>query len=300
MEWEGIQYKVLDKLQVPVKLGKGAFQDRLIKEDAYSRGLAAIIEFKGLIASYHVDLVEAYGTSALRNASNAPTFIKEAESILGYPIRVIDGALEAELIYSGVKKAVPLGSDPSLIMDIGGGSVEFIIANNESIFWKKSYEIGAARLIEQFAQNDPMDEASVKALENFLEKELAMLWIKSSKYQVQTLVGASGSFESLASIEMEVFHSATQAAHFVHHILDLGLFEQIFQKIRNSTREEIAKLPGLPQFRVEMITIAVIMIRYVLHRLKIKKMIASDYALKEGVMFRIMDSTMVKRKVSSE
>jgi exopolyphosphatase/guanosine-5'-triphosphate,3'-diphosphate pyrophosphatase len=288
LEWEGQKYKVLDKLQVPVKLGKGAFADHIIRDDAYSRGMAAMIEFKSLLDQYQISNVEIYGTSVLRNAINAEAFIKDSESIIGHPIKVISGLDEAELIYAGVKRAVPLGGEPHLIMDIGGGSVEFIIADDKRIFWRKSYEIGAARLIEKFSVNDPMDDESIHGLEDFLEKELFTVWVKAAKYQVRTLVGASGSFESVSGMEMEMYHSNTQSDHFVHHIIDLHHFEEIYHKILSSTLAELANLPGLPKFRVEMITVGIIMIHYIMHRLRLKKMIASDYALKEGVMFKLM------------
>ncbi|RYD75369.1 MAG: hypothetical protein EOP53_16595 [Sphingobacteriales bacterium] len=177
IEWEGNQYKVLDKLQIPVKLGKGAFQDGEIKADAYTRGISALIEFKSLLNTYNISKVEVYGTSALRNAKNAAIFLHEAELQLGTPVKVIDGSREAELIYCGVKRAVPMDDEPHLIMDIGGGSVEFIIADNKHIYWKKSYEIGAARLIEKYNDGDPISEKSILALEEFLETELEKLWI---------------------------------------------------------------------------------------------------------------------------
>jgi exopolyphosphatase/guanosine-5'-triphosphate,3'-diphosphate pyrophosphatase len=298
IQWEDNLYKVLDKLQIPVKLGKGAFKDSIIQPDAYSRGVSALIEFKSLMASYDITRVEAFGTSALRNATNTEEFLHEAEILLGTPVKVIDGGQEAEYIYNGVKRAVPLGDEPHLIMDIGGGSVEFIIADGKTIFWKKSYEIGAARLIERFADGDPMSEKAIASLEDYLEKQLEMVWLKAEKYQIKTLVGASGSFETLAAIEMELFHSAKQATHFMHYILQLPLFEKIYNKMLISSQEELAQLPGMPAFRVEMITVAVVMVHYVLHRMRLKKMIVSDYALKEGVMFKLMSEEELDWKVT--
>lgn len=294
-EWEGQKYKMLDKLQIPVKLGKGAFGEHLIQEDAYSRGISAMIEFKSLLDRYQVANVEVYGTSVLRNALNAAAFINEAESIIGHTIKVISGIEEADLIYLGVKSAVPLGNEPHLIMDIGGGSVEFIIADDKRIFWRKSYEIGAARLIEKYSYHDPMDKKSIHALEDFLENELHEVWAKAIKYHIRTLVGASGSFESVSGMEMDIYLSNIQSDHFVHHIIDLHHFEEIYHKIITSTQEELKYVPGLPEFRIEMITVALIMIRYIKHRLNLEKMIASDYALKEGVMFRLIkESAIVK------
>jgi exopolyphosphatase/guanosine-5'-triphosphate,3'-diphosphate pyrophosphatase len=287
-EWEGIQYKILDKLQIPVKLGKGAFEDLQIKDDAFSRGMAALIEFKTLLASYEVHHVEAYGTSALRNAINAEEFRKEAEIILGHPIQVITGSHEADLIYNGVNHAVPMSDEPHLIMDVGGGSVEFIIANDKHIHWKRSFEIGIARLIEKYHHTDPLNEAAIIALKAHLEDELGIVRIKGEKYQVKTMIGASGSFESIAAIEMQMYHSTPQAFPFVHHIVDLQHFEAIYEKIISTKRENLKYIPGMPDYRAEMMTVAIIMIKYVLKSLGIRKLIVSDYALKEGVMFKIM------------
>jgi len=291
-EWEGNQYKVLHKLQIPVKLGKGAFGTHTIKEDAYSRGIAAMIEFKTIIEQYKLAKIEVYGTSVLRNASNGAAFAKECESIINAPVHIIDGNREAEMIYAGVKRSVPLGREPHLIMDIGGGSVEFIIADEKTIFWRKSYEIGAARLIENFVVSDPMEDKSIHELEDFLEKELNALWTKTSKYQVSTLVGASGSFESLSSMEMEIYHSNSQSEHFLHHIVDMHHFEEIYHKVITSTQEELLRIPGLPAFRVEMMSVAFILMHYIIHRAQLKKMITSDYALKEGVMFTLMQEPL--------
>ncbi|MDQ3072787.1 MAG: phosphatase [Bacteroidota bacterium] len=291
-EWSGTRYSILHKLQLPVKLGKGAFADKLITPESYDRGLKALLDFKKLIEQYKISRVEAFGTSALRNASNAEGFVREAEVLLGIEMKIINGKKEAELIYEGVRHAIPFGDDPHLIMDIGGGSVEFIIADKDYIFWKQSYEIGAARLLEKFSPESPMAAELQEAIESYLEDELEMLWVKAEKYQVRVLAGASGSFESLASIDIELYHSTQQAQPFVHYILNFERFEKIHATIMEATREDLEHMPGLPSFRVEMIALSALMIKYVLTRLKIRKVIVSDYALKEGVMFRIMNNQL--------
>lgn len=292
VEWQGNQYKILDKLQIPVKLGKGAFEVLRIREESFARGLAAMIEFKSLLDSYNIPIVLAYGTSALRNAHNGEEFKKEAERIIGFPIKIIGGEEEAELIFNGVRNALPLGEEPHLIMDIGGGSVEFIIANQDHIHWKKSYEIGAARLIERYADSDPLNIPAITSLQAFLEDELDMLWKKGQKYQVKTLVGASGSFETVAGIEMQLYHSTEQIFPFLHHIISLKNFENICKLILKTKKADLKDIPGMPEFRVEMIQVSIVMIHYVFHRLKLKNLIVSDFALKEGVMFKIINEAL--------
>lgn len=291
VEWEGRHFQTLTKLQIPVKLGKGAFENGWITEEAFSRGISAIHEFRQLTEEYNVDHIEMYGTATLRMADNAEVFQAQIEEILGSPLRIISGHEEAELIYNGVNHAVPMGNDPHLIMDIGGGSVEFIIADSEHIYWKHSYNIGVARLLEKYTANNPIDDLSKLALETYLEVELQQVWRRAAKYQVKTLIGSSGSFETLSNIDMHLYHSQPQSFPFVHYILDIDHFHEIHDKIVNSTREELSEIPGMVAFRVEMISIGVMLINYVLNRLQLKKIIVSDYALKEGIMFRIMEGS---------
>jgi hypothetical protein len=116
-----------------------------------------------------------------RSASNGAKFIDQVLSDTGIQIELIDGNREAELIYSAVSAAINLGSHTSLIMDIGGGSVEFIICNQEQIFWKKSYDIGAARLMNQFHHSDPISKSDMEDLQAYLNTVLEDLKNESSK-----------------------------------------------------------------------------------------------------------------------
>jgi len=154
----------------------------------------------------------------------------------------------------------------------------------------KSYEIGAARLIDRFPGTDPMINDKINKVEKFLEAELIELWEQTSNYNVKTLVGASGSFESLGKMERNIFNLEKKAQYTLHHEIDYYHFEHIYQQIISATQQEIANFPGIPAFRVEMISMAVVMIHYVLKRTQIHKITTSDYALKEGVMLRLMET----------
>lgn len=289
VEWENGVHHTIYKLQVPVKLGRGGFDTKLIRPDAYLRGISAIREFKNQMNSHGVSRLYAYGTSTLRSTTNGPKFQEEIEAILKAPILTISGDEEAELIYLGVRQAVKLGHYPHLIMDIGGGSVEFIIADDEKIYWQKSYEIGAARLLEKFHHVDPIDSESITLIEDYLEIELQELWEVCENYKVHTLVGASGTFESLAEIDMNVFHTTEMEMPFIRHEISMEHFREISNRIIRSNREDLYQVPGLALFRVELIVVATILIKKVVDKIECETMIASDYALKEGVMFQMME-----------
>ena len=115
---------------------------------------------------YDVDKLRAFATSAIRSTKNGGDFVSEVFEKLALKIEVIDGDKEAELIYQGVGKAIPFDLDCKLIMDIGGGSTEFIIANAEGVQWKKSYQLGVSRLKELFKPKDPITQEEIQTIEH--------------------------------------------------------------------------------------------------------------------------------------
>src|SRR5690606_37156944 len=117
------------------------------------------------------------------------------------------GSREALLIYHGVRQAVDLEPTPQLIMDIGGGSVEFIIADHEKIFWKRSFETGGQRLLDRFVKTDPISPTAIRQINNFPSQELIPLSNAIHQYAPQTLAGSAGTFETLAEIEYWRHHN---------------------------------------------------------------------------------------------
>ncbi|RZL51322.1 MAG: exopolyphosphatase, partial [Pedobacter sp.] len=139
------KFDILYKTNVPVKLGEGRINDNIIIPNAFERGINCLETFAKTIKNYHVDKVKATATSAVRSAENGQDFVKVVKEKTAIEIEIISGDEEAELIYQGVKLSGGI-QDLSLIMDIGGGSVEFILCDTQNLIWKKSYNIGAARL----------------------------------------------------------------------------------------------------------------------------------------------------------
>src|SRR5665213_2651103 len=165
-------YRELVHQQVAVKLGEGGINHGVIQLAAFERGLETMEQFRDLIDEHEVTVVKAIGTSALRNAANGKAFIDAVNAKTGLRIEIIDGDAEAEYIYSGIEAAGCLSETDSLVMDIGGGSVEFIICNKDRIRWKQSFEAGAARLMDRFHHRDPIAPESITALTLYLEDTL--------------------------------------------------------------------------------------------------------------------------------
>jgi exopolyphosphatase / guanosine-5'-triphosphate,3'-diphosphate pyrophosphatase len=164
------------------------------------RGLEALTQHLITISEYQVESIFCFATSAIRSATNGADFVRMVKQKLGLSIRVIPGDEEAQTIFDGVKQVVPIGQEYVLIMDIGGGSVEFIIANKDGVVWKESFNMGVARLLEQFSPSDPIRESEITVIENHFTAKMESLVAAVKEFPVRLLVGSSGSFDTLAAM----------------------------------------------------------------------------------------------------
>jgi len=123
--------------KIPVKLGKGGIDKNIIAPDAFERGLVALTRFREICVEKEANQIFAFATSAVRSANNGQEFVRQAEEKAGIKINVIDGDREALFIFEGVRKAINIGNTPAMIVDIGGGSTEIVIANQTEVLWEK-------------------------------------------------------------------------------------------------------------------------------------------------------------------
>ena len=268
----------------PVKLGKGGINEGLITEDAMKRGLTAIARHMETIADYDVDEVTSYATSAFRNATNGKAFARTIEKQFGFTVHIIPGDEEADLIYRGIRTSVAFGNDKAMIMDIGGGSNELIICDEQQVFWKQSFELGMARILERFTLSDPITIQEKEAIETYFRSGLQRLFEKAREYRPKTLLGASGSFDTLAAMLRHTM--GLDPDDDAPMPISLKQFAELRDTLLSSTIEERRNMPGMEPVRVEMIVPAVIFINLVVNDCGIQSIVQSDYALKEGVVAR--------------
>jgi exopolyphosphatase/guanosine-5'-triphosphate,3'-diphosphate pyrophosphatase len=281
---------ILFQAKLPVKLGEGGINLNIIQPIPFKRGIEALKQHQETIEKYNVSHVYPFATSAVREAVNGRAFVDQLKLETGYDVEIISGEREAELIYFGVKKAVALSGDLSLIIDIGGGSTEFIIADKKRIFWKKSFLLGAARLLERFNPSNPITDDQILEIKSHLRKELQPLFEAIQKNPVSELIGSSGSFDSLAEMIAHKFYTPEILDHKTEYIFNMGDCERIYETILKSTKEERLKIKGLVEMRVDMIVISSILVHFILTELKINNMRLSTYSLKEGVLQELLSS----------
>jgi exopolyphosphatase / guanosine-5'-triphosphate,3'-diphosphate pyrophosphatase len=274
---------------IAVKLGEGGINKGLILSAAFNRGIDTMRQFQQDIVSFQVRRVKAIATSALRNASNGQEFIEKVKAETGIEIEIIDGDREASFIYTGVKASGLLSDQNSLIMDIGGGSVEFIIGNHHQLLWKQSFEIGAARLMERFHHTDPIPPASIEALNVFLETALTGLFKATGQIPARDLIGSSGAFETFAELIENQRTDSFDLKKIKAYDFDREELLAVTDHLVRSTHAEREGNKSIIPVRVDMIVVASLITRYIMQKLDIKSVSLCTYSLKEGVLAGMMD-----------
>ena len=272
-----------------VQLGKGGINKKILQDDAIERAMFTLKEYKQFSIDYNCDQTIAIATSAIRNANNGNDFVKKVKQELGIEISTIDGNKEAEYIYLGARAAVDLSEGKSIVMDVGGGSTEFIICNHKQIFWKQSFEVGAARLKEAFHFTEPISLAEIKNIENHVETILAPLFIEAKKHGINRIVGCSGAFSSFAAILVNQENKPEELKGKTHYSFDVKKFKQVNQLLISSDLNARLEIPGLIQERAPMIVVGSVLVNYVLNKLDIKSFELSRFSLKEGVVFNYIN-----------
>lgn len=279
---EGGHFYIAHREKVPVKIGVGGINRNLITDDAIARALKTMKAFKETLVEAGVSKILAFGTSALRNATNGKDVTNLIEVETGIKTNIIRGVQEAEYICFGARAAIAMGDKKHLIMDIGGGSVEFIIANATEIFWSYSFEIGGQRLLERFQKSDPIRPEEIKAIFSFFDEELKLLFDQLHKHKPETLVGSSGTFDTLSDIYC--FRNNIPVTELPETPFSLKAFDKIYEELLIKDRTARMQIPGMIEMRVDMIVVACCLIRYLLNAYRFADIRVSSYSLKEGVL----------------
>lgn len=281
------QLNIAVNLEFPVKIGKGGLVNNLITESAMQRAMTALSQFKSYIDKFEIVEIKALATSAIRNASNGHELIQKVKHLFDIDIAIISGIIEAEYIYAGAKNSFKLPLDEVLVMDIGGGSVEFIIGRNENILWKHSFDIGAVRLFEMFKPESPLLESDILKIKKYISNEIKPLAIALNKYPLTTLIGTAGTFETLVDIvikDLKVIPVSLSKNAFEIPMHEFDVFKEM---MITSTLDQRLNLKGMFDFRAEYIPIAAILIELVIELADIKKLVCSNYSMKEGALYSI-------------
>ena len=254
-----------------------------IGDKPFQKGIEIMVHFAEKCKDFQVSEIKAMGTATLRRAENAPYFIQQVYKKTGIEVAVISGDEDALLIAGGVHLAIPFIKEKVLIMDIGGGSVEFIISEGDTIFWSKSFPLGISILYNYFHKKDPISEEEIDKLIRFLDESLVDLMDILRVHNVNHLVGASGTFDVLedflSDMSIKNKHATTVSVAHVFPILD--------EIIKKSLAERL-EYKEIPETRAEMIVAAMVLIKFILTAGNFSSLTYSSFAMKEGILRKFM------------
>lgn len=265
-----------------VFLGKGGLGKKVILKDACLRAQKVLESYSDILSNYPLNEVRCVATEAIRNAKNANEVLQFLEIDVPFSVETIAGEKEAELVYKGVKSTGILDDSTVIIMDIGGGSVEFIIANDKEIYWRKSYKIGISRALELFKLSDPPKKDELTNYYTYFKENLRELNSKIEYFKVKDLIGTAGSFDAWRKILGGLNDDP------VYLIKKDKLLDCIL-KINAVDKEERRKIRGMQKMRLDTIVPAGILVTYLLDSFTFNSIYQCSYSLSEGVLWEMIN-----------
>jgi len=281
-DYQDKDYQILYQGKEVVKLGKNGIDKNQLTEDGLERAILAIQKHQERISQFSVSEVVIIATSAIREATNKQWFQEQIKEKTGLELQIISGEKEAQLIFDGVKLAFGKINEQSLILDIGGGSNEFILTQNNEPIWKQSFPLGMARIIEQIPPSDPVTPEEIAQINDWFNSRLEPLWGQIKNIQIPLLIGCSGAFDTLADL-IDQTDPGTKTR--IKQEIEMDDFTRIYEILIKSTTAERMGMKGMESIRIEMIVPSVLFIKLVVDRLKIKKIYQTDFALREGILY---------------
>jgi exopolyphosphatase/guanosine-5'-triphosphate,3'-diphosphate pyrophosphatase len=276
----GDQLYPLDSLKETVRLAGGLGDDKVLDEATQTRALECLHRFGERLRGLSPEAIRCVGTSALRIARNAEKFISKAEAALGHPIEIVAGREEARLIYLGVAHSLAASPDRRLVVDIGGGSTEFIIGTGLKPHERESLHMGCVNFSQRFFASGVIDKAALKAAEVAARVEVERIAREFSKNNWQQAVGSSGTARALREIlELNGWSARGITAD--------GLAQLRSQFIKAGHLDAL-ELQGLARDRRPVIAGGFAIMAGLFAELEIEQMDVAETAMREGILYDLL------------
>ena len=280
---DGDQTYPLDGLREAVRLGAGLDDNKVLDDASQTRAINCLQRFGERLRSFQPSDVRALGTNTLRVAKNATAFLKKAEAALGFPIEIIAGREEARLIYLGVSHSLPVSEDRRLVVDIGGGSTEFIIGEGYKPQRLDSLYMGCVSYSRQFFSDGKLSKSAFKKAELAARAELQHIVSEFSSRHWKHAVGSSGTARALAQV-------LQQCGYTQGGITPPGLDALRADLIKAGDLSRIG-IEGLRDDRASVLPGGLAIMTAVLSELDIEHMSVADGAMREGIVYDMLGRT---------
>ncbi len=277
-------FEVLTREREPVRLGSGGEDMKRLASDAMDRGISVLGRMRRIADHAGASAVTAVATSAVREADNRGEFVSRALAEAGVDVEVVSGVEEARLIHLGVLAAVPLLDKRHLVIDIGGGSTEFVVGDGAEPLLLRSLKLGAIRLTDRFFPEGRTGKRAVRDCRIYIESFLGRLPAEIDELGFETAVGSSGTITALA--RMCAMRRGDRDSRTGRLSFTAKELRSLTADLAGATTPEARlTLEGLEERRADIIVGGALLLCEAFRLLGIKRMDVSDYALREGILF---------------
>ncbi|MFJ4228014.1 exopolyphosphatase [Paenarthrobacter nicotinovorans] len=278
-----------------VRLGQGVDATGELAPEALERTFAAARDYAELINEHGAERVRFAATSATRDARNRDVFVDGIRDLLGVEPEVISGDEEAALSFAGASSALPaMGEKAVLVVDLGGGSTEFVLGDSAGVIAARSVDIGCVRLTERHLRNDPPTAAQIAAAEADVDAALDLAAETVPLDRATAVVGVAGSITTITAHALGLSEYQPERIHGAS--LDLATISDACTSLLEMTRAERAALPYMHPGRVDVIGAGALVWRRILARLaevsdgSIRTAVSSEHDILDGIALSIRDA----------
>jgi exopolyphosphatase / guanosine-5'-triphosphate,3'-diphosphate pyrophosphatase len=278
--------KIITRDKEVVRLGKSSTDMKYISEEAMSRGVSALKRFKLICDSFKAD-IRAVATSATREALNKEEFIMRVFDATGINIEVVSGFEEARLIYLGVLQALSVFNEKILLIDIGGGSTEFLLGEKGNVLYANSIKIGAVRLTEKYFAEGKFKKENIEDARMYVKSIINSVVRELKGADFKHAIGTSGTATNIGMIiNAEENNNTDEMFNYNNFSYGRDSFFKVVKKITKCEKlSEIKEIKGLDADRQDIITSGAIILEQIFSELKLDKLTISNYSLREGILF---------------
>jgi len=277
---EGALKPLLEKETI-VRLGEGLQKSGILSEGAMERGIQTLDQYLKECQKMGVQRIFAAGTSALREARNSDHFLERVEEKLNLSIEIISGEEEAQLSFLAVTRDLKESRKPILVIDVGGGSTEFILGRGDRIIQWVSLPLGSVRFTEQFLLSDPVHEEEWENMERQIQKLLVRIPHPKEPF---LMVAVGGTATTLASVEQGLAEFILEKIH--HFLLEKEALGRQLLLFGSKTIDERRKIPGLPAARADVILAGGAILYWAMEKLECPSVLISCHGVRYGLLYQ--------------
>ncbi|MEU0273764.1 Ppx/GppA phosphatase family protein [Streptomyces sp. NPDC006307] len=275
----------LDRRMTIVRLGQGVDRTGRLAPEALERTFAACREYAGVIKEYGAERLRFVATSASRDAENRDDFVRGVREILGVEPEVVTGDQEAEFSFVGATKELPDTGQEYLVVDIGGGSTEFVVGRSHARA-ARSVDIGCVRLTERHVRSDPPSEAEVAAIRADVEAALDLAEETVPLREAGTLVGLAGSVTTVAAIALGLEEYDSAAIH--RSRVSYEQVAEVTGRLVASTHDERSAIAVMHPGRVDVIAAGALVLLAVMDRIGAREVVVSEHDILDGIALSLV------------